>query len=163
MTHSPGDLALTSATGTIRRLQALIAAGWPPPILSAELKAGRTETARLLRSRRVAVRTARRVADLYDRLWDVDPATHGASPKAIALAKARAAAAEWPPPGAWDDDRIDDPSAVPDWTGHCGTTKGVDLHERHGIPLCPPCRGAITRRRLRNEAHERRALFTSRA
>ncbi|OLE25511.1 MAG: hypothetical protein AUG49_10585 [Catenulispora sp. 13_1_20CM_3_70_7] len=163
MTNQPSDLTLTSATGTVRRLQALITAGWPPPILSAELLAGRTEAARLLRARRVAVRTARRVADLYDRLWDIDPAAHGATQEAIRRAKARAEAARWAPATAWDDDRIDDPCAVPDWTGHCGTTKGVDLHHRHDIPLCPPCRAAINRRRLRNEARERRALSAAHA
>jgi hypothetical protein len=123
----------------------------------------RSETARLLRARRVIVRTARRVADLYARLWDIHPGTHGATPEAIEQTKARARAAGWAPATAWDDDRIDDPTAVPDWTGHCGTVRGAALHDDHDIPLCPPCRGALTRRRLRNEAHERRALSTTRA
>lgn len=163
MTGRPGDLALTCATGTRRRLQALVVAGWPPPRLSAELGAGRTEAARLLRSRKVAVRTARRVAALYDRLWNVDPATCGATREGIRRAKARATAAGWAPASAWDDDRIDDPAALPDWTGHCGTAKGVALHAKHDIPLCPPCQGAINRRRLRAEAHARRALTTTHA
>ncbi|MFL5910514.1 MAG: hypothetical protein ACJ768_08125 [Gaiellaceae bacterium] len=158
MTPPIGDLTVTSATGTVRRLQALMAAGWPPPILAAELHLYRSETARLLRARHVAVRTARRVADLYDRLWNIHPGTHGATPEAIARTKERAAAAGWAPATAWDDDRIDDPTAVPDWTGHCGTVRGVAIHDQHGIPLCPPCRAAVAARRLRNEARARRAL-----
>lgn len=163
MTSHHSDLSLTGATGTLRRLQALAVAGWPTRCLGAELANARTRVPKLLRERHVTVRTARRVAALYDRLWNVDPATHGATPQEIARVKARAAALGWAPASAWDDDRIDDPAALPDWTGHCGTARGVALHERHDIPLCPPCQGAITRRRLRNEARERRALSTTNA
>lgn len=163
MTPRPSDLALIGATGTVRRLQALAVAGWPSRCLGAQLGNARTRVPKLLRERHVTVRTARRVAALYVRLSTVDPATHGATPEEIARVKARAAALGWAPASAWDEDRIDDPAALPEWTGHCGTTKGVALHERHGIPICPPCQGAITRRRLRNETHRLRALSTARA
>lgn len=163
MTSRPTALALTGATGTVRRLQALAVAGWPSRCLGAQLGANRTRVPKLLRERHVTVRTAHRVAALYDRLWNVDPATLGATPEEIDRVKARAAALGWAPASAWDDDRIDDPAALPNWTGHCGTARGVALHDRHGIPLCPPCQGAITRRRLRNEAHQLRALSTARA
>lgn len=49
----------------------------------------------------------------------------------------RAAREGWAPPGAWDD--IDDPNAVPDWTGHCGTDRGWWAHSTNNIPTCPPC------------------------
>jgi len=163
MTSQPSDLTLIGASGTHRRLQALAAAGWPTRCLGTELGAARTRVPALLREHRVTVRTARRVSALYVRLASVDPATRGARPEEIARAKARAAAARWAPASAWDDDSIDDPTATPEWTGHCGTARGVALHEKHGIPICPPCQGAITRRRLRNETHRLRALSTARA
>ena len=49
--------------------------------------------------------TARKVADLYDQLWDQP----GNRAKSINLARARG----WALPLAWDDDEIDDPAATP--------------------------------------------------
>ncbi|MFI8531760.1 hypothetical protein ACIGMX_16160 [Streptomyces aquilus] len=163
MTASQSDLAQTDATGTVRRLQALVAAGWPVLYIAAELGMFPTAVSRLMRKRVVTLCTARRVAAVYDRLWAVDPATHGATPKGILRARNLAHAMRWAPAGAWDDDTIDDPAAFPDWTGHCGTTRGIDLHARHSIPLCPPCEAALKRRRLRNQAHALRALSATRA
>ncbi|UPZ27711.1 hypothetical protein MUK60_07665 [Streptomyces sp. LRE541] len=52
----------------------------------------------------------------------------------------RAAAEAWAPPGAWDD--IDDPAAIPDWTGYCGTDRGYWTHQRQQLPMCPRCETA---------------------
>jgi predicted DNA-binding protein (UPF0251 family) len=52
----------------------------------------------------------------------------------------RAAAEGWAPPGAWDD--IDDPNAMPDWTGHCGTNHGYWLHRHQQIAVCTRCQTA---------------------
>ncbi|MFD4569349.1 hypothetical protein ACFWOX_33930 [Streptomyces sp. NPDC058467] len=158
--HSEEPVA---AAGTIRRVQALGAAGYPQARLANWFGLTEYRLARLLTAATVPVPTARVVAAVFDQLCLADPALHGVDPVSVRRAKARAVAAGWAPVGAWDDDSIDDPAAAPNWTGHCGTVRGVSAHIDHGIPLCPPCRGAEERRRLRNVAHERRALFATRA
>lgn len=153
-THIPG-------AGTTRRLQALVAVGWPQVHLAEDLGWTSNNFSVLIVSTTVTVRTARAVYSLYDRLWNVDPLSHGASPGGIARAKKRAAEARWAPPAAWDDERIDDTAAFPDWTGRCGTAEGYRAHINNHIPICPPCReaGAVQRaeRTARTKARELRA------
>ena len=48
----------------------------------------------------------------------------------------------WAPPGAWDDDQIDDPQAHPEWTGECGTDRGYWVHRRQQLPMCTRCETA---------------------
>lgn len=151
------------SAGTVRRVQALGTVGYPLGCLADWLGLAESQLTQLLAVAAVPVTAARLVAVLYDRLCFTDPVTHGIEPVSVRRAKEHASAEGWAPVGAWDDDTIDDPSAVPEWTGYCGKARGVDLHERHGIPLCPPCQAALYRRRLRNAAHERRALSTSQA
>ncbi|MEU0589908.1 MULTISPECIES: hypothetical protein [Streptomyces] len=107
--------ARIDGTGTRRRLQALIANGWPQLRLGEEMG---VRHHRIIwdhvRQDVVAADTARRVRDLYDRLWNVDPASRGVAPRYVGQAKQLAAANGWPPPGAWDDDYIDSPAATPD-------------------------------------------------
>lgn len=155
--------AMVAAAGTVRRVEALGTVGYPLGCLADWLGLTESQLTQLLDAVAVPATAARLVAVLYDRLCFADPATQGADPASIRRTKERAAAEGWAPVGAWDDDTIDDPSAIPEWTGHCGKARGVDLHERHGIPLCPACQAALYRRRLRNTAHERRALSTSQA
>lgn len=107
--------ARVDGTGTRRRLQALIANGWPQMRLGHELG---IKHHRLIwdhvRQDVVAADTARKVRDLYERLWNVDPAIRGVSPRFASEARARAVANGWVPPAAWDDDYIDSPAATPD-------------------------------------------------
>ncbi|MFE4697253.1 hypothetical protein ACFRIC_09185 [Streptomyces sp. NPDC056738] len=146
------DVIMVSAAGSIRRLQALAVAGWPIARLARETGLTPYRLARLMAATAIPVETARTVAAVYARLATASPGLCGVSHIYARAARERAAAARWAPHGAWDDDTIDDPDARPEWTGHCGTTRGADLHERDGIPLCPPCEDALYRRRLRNEA-----------
>jgi hypothetical protein len=89
---------------TQRRIRALAAIGWPFSELSRHLGfRGKEYPQQLLRRPRVNVATARKVADLYDRL----SMTPGPSQEA----RTRAAAKGWAPPLAWDD--IDDPHETP--------------------------------------------------
>lgn len=98
------------ATGTRRRLQALVAIGWPQSRLGQRLGVDPSNMNALLTRSRVTAATARAVAALYDELWDTPaPQSPGAT-----RARRHAAARGWPPPLAWDDDTIDDPEAVPD-------------------------------------------------
>jgi hypothetical protein len=139
------------ATGTTRRLRALAAAGWPLQRIAEAMGWTPNNISVLVSASTVTVRTARLVRTVYNRLWNVDPATHGASLPGISHAKARAEQERWAPPAAWDDDTIDDPAAFPDWTGLCGTPPGHTVHRNHRIPMCEPCRTAYNayRRDLR--------------
>jgi transcriptional regulator with XRE-family HTH domain len=111
--------ALVDGTGTRRRLQALVAMGWPQKALSRRLGLDRNTVNDQVNSYTPAHgSTARAVRDLYDELWNVDPLQAGVGKRWVAEAKALAKARGWAPPGAWDDDYIDSPAAVPDVGEH---------------------------------------------
>ncbi len=129
---APENLAATAAVeaaGTRRRLQALVAVGWSGRVLATLLPMEPAHLNRILRGRpTVAAATARRVRQLYDKLWDQPPpqATRG---QRISAARARAHAARqnWPPPLAWDDDTIGDPAARPHPWRRPHTHRSADL------------------------------------
>lgn len=146
------------AAGTIRRVQALGVAGWPVARLARETGRSPAQLVRLMTATTVPVATARAVAAVYARYSTTSPGLCGVPAMHARAARAHATAKGWAPHWAWDDDTIDDPAAIAEWTGHCGTARGVGLHARHDIPLCPPCQGALERRLLRNQARELRAL-----
>lgn len=107
--------ARVDGTGTRRRLQALVANGWPQMRLGHELGVKHHRVIwDQVRQDVVSADTARKVRDLYDALWNVDPASRGIALRYITQAKRIAAAHGWAPPGAWDDDYIDSPAATPD-------------------------------------------------
>jgi hypothetical protein len=108
-----GSATVIAATGTHRRLQALVAAGWPQHHLALRLGMTDSNFGDALRRDRTIVRTARAVRGLYDDLWRAGPSEHGASPAGVTRARRHAAAQGWAPVGAWDDDTIDDPAAEP--------------------------------------------------
>jgi hypothetical protein len=100
------------ATGTRRRLQALIAVGWPAELLAAQLGRRPGSLQRSMTSRSVTAHTAQDVAALYKQLWDVPPPRLTGEQRAAAdAAQAHAAAQGWLPPLAWDD--IDTDSTPP--------------------------------------------------
>jgi hypothetical protein len=148
---APGLLAgavNTGATGTRRRLQALVAAGWPQSHLAARLGMNSSNFGNTLRWPRVLVSTDRAARALYDELWNADPCEHGVLLSSYTRARVHAAQRGWAPVGAWDEGSIDDPDAFPDWTGSCGTAKGARAHYHHGIlPVCAPCRNAAAAER----------------
>ncbi|MCW2496332.1 helix-turn-helix transcriptional regulator [Jatrophihabitans sp.] len=117
-TLAPG--AVVEPTGTYRRLQALVAIGWSQSKLARQL--GFTPanfTAIVHGRRRVTTKTARRVVELYNALWSTAPAEKHHRDK-IAASRSRNYAAHlgWLPPMAWDEDSIDDVTAVPNATGY---------------------------------------------
>jgi len=100
-------------TGTRRRLQALVAAGWPPVWLYARLGwQGPFFWAVMRRRDRITAKTARAVLVLSGGLWDQPPpqATE-AERQAVARARQLAEGHDWPLPQAWDDETIEDPGA----------------------------------------------------
>lgn len=100
-THRPVD-----ATGSIRRVRALLAVGHKSCDLAAESGVERSVFSDIVNGRVTRVRgtTAARVADVFERL----SMRTGTSVRNIR----RALREGWAPPLAWDED-IDDPAAVP--------------------------------------------------
>jgi hypothetical protein len=104
------------ATGTRRRLQALIALGYPAASLAHRLGADPRRVKCVVRGTTATVTSLMHAAvhDLYDQLWDVRPAEGTlAERKAAAAARALATSKGWPTPMGLDDDRIDDPAYRP--------------------------------------------------
>ena len=92
------------ATGTRRRLQALIAIGWPGELLAAQLGRRASSLHRSMTCESVTACTARDVAILYARLENARPPRATSEQRAAAdAAQAHAAAHGWLPPLAWND------------------------------------------------------------
>jgi len=97
--------ACIDSTGTVRRLQALVAVGYPATGLGERIGVSATNMAHTMRATRVTVRRARQVAVLYEQLSHL--------PGESKRARMRARRQGWAPPLAWDEDTIDDPAASP--------------------------------------------------
>lgn len=108
---------LTPSTGTIRRVQALMATGWPQGYLAGRLGVTNRRISDLLSRDRVTATTAESIAALYNELRDQDPAIHGVKQQTLTLVRNYAAQQGWKDPDYWDDmGRIDDPDFDPDAT-----------------------------------------------
>lgn len=101
-------------TGTRRRLQALVATGWPQMRIAHRMGTNNRIVWTQIRRDVVEVATARNARRVYDELWDADPAAAGVHDRYIQQARSIAARHGWPPPAAWDDGYIDSPAAAPD-------------------------------------------------
>lgn len=101
------NTAMIDATGTRRRLQALLAIGYTSRDLARRLGASGSSTSGLQIAKRSVVRadTARAVAELYRELEN----TPGPSRRAETANRARG----YLPPAWWDEDTIDDPAVEP--------------------------------------------------
>jgi len=142
-----GDRTPVDGTGTRRRLQALVYAGWTQSELARRMGQDQSNFGQTVVGRLVRVATVKATRVLYDELWRVDPVAAGV-PEFRAVAARRIALSNgWAPVGAWDDDTIDDPSAIPDWTGRCGTPSGRRAHYTQRTPVCPACRDAARQAR----------------
>jgi hypothetical protein len=96
--------SLVDGIGTRRRLQALVAIGWPVELLAEDLGRRPGSLRRSMTSQSVTARTARDVAALYQCLWNFSPPRTTDRQRAAAdAARAHAAAQGWLPPLAWDD------------------------------------------------------------
>ena len=104
------------ATGTCRRIQALMTLGWSGAALASRLGVHPSTLVRILQRRNlVQASTYLAVCALYDDLWKTAPPAETREQRTSASqTRARAARNRWMPPGAWDDDSIDDPTAEPD-------------------------------------------------
>jgi hypothetical protein len=92
-----------AATGTRRRLQALIAVGWPHDELAARLGRSSAGLRRSMLSDSVTAQTAQDVSALYEQLWNLRLPQSTEDQRAADAARAFAADRGWLPPLAWDD------------------------------------------------------------
>jgi transcriptional regulator with XRE-family HTH domain len=109
------------ATGTIRRLRALVAIGYAQNDIAKRMGWSATNASKLFigSQTRVTTATARVVAELFDAL----SMTPGPSDRARNHARKHG----WAPPLAWDDDAIDNPAATAD----LGTRQPISFGERY--------------------------------
>ncbi|WP_336642313.1 hypothetical protein [Microbacterium sp. MMO-56] len=115
------------ARGAHRRLQALVARGWSQSKLSDRLGQGRGNFGLMMNRDHVTADLHRRVAQLFDELWDQLPPNEEWRDK-IAYSRTIAYATQrrWLPPLAWDDidNDIEPPVAVEETD-----EEGVDVDE----------------------------------
>ena len=123
--ESLGGGALVDATGTRRRLQALVAIGHSQSALARRLGQLPSNFAAAMTRRQVTAATDRAVRALYDELWDAAPdeSTHRGR---ICASRARNHARERGWPLGWDEPEIDDPAA--------GPAEGWQRSDRTAIP-----------------------------
>lgn len=105
---APGDARDVDATGTVRRVRALVAIGWPLAQLAPRFGLYETALGIIARGERTHVRatTADTIALDYRNLSRL--------PGPSARARNDAVRKGWPSPAAWDEATIDDPAAQPD-------------------------------------------------
>lgn len=100
---------------------------------------------------------AERISDLYAKLENQTPDDLMIPRREQKRCRTQAIRRGYAPRHCWDEDTIDDPKAIPEWTGRCGTAKGYEIHRRekhlfltkraNGTGYqkffgCPPCRAA---------------------
>lgn len=162
---TPDDVYLVPSIGTHRRIQALICAGYSYTFLAE--RAGYKLAVfhrKLVSDARDKIRRtfALEVNALYDDLLGRDPRVEGVTHHGYLYSQALAAKRGFVPGVCWDDDTIDNPEAMPEWTGECGTEEGYRLHLKYDVAvrnwvngpdgahggrirrrvLCAPCRAA---------------------
>lgn len=101
------------ATGSSRRIRALMAIGWPPSHLGHRVGLNPNYVNEVQRTTTTLASTAHAVAVTYNQLWDKNPEHHGVGKQAATRMRNYARTNGWPPPAAWDDDALDDPKRGP--------------------------------------------------
>jgi hypothetical protein len=91
-----------------------MARAWPLEAIAQHAGIEAASIERLLARRKATPEQVRRIADVYERLWDqLPPLGTAAQRQAADDALARARRSRWAPPMAWDDDVLDDPAGRP--------------------------------------------------
>lgn len=134
------------AHGVQRRIEALTTLGFSYKFQSEFLNGSQCDDVKKYvgkqRGKYTHVAQLKLFDDMYKKLRYADPKDFGIPQSAITYVKRKAVERGAPGPGCWDDDKIDVASAIPEWTGACGTMTGWRIHKRDSIPFCEPCREA---------------------
>ncbi len=103
------------ATGTHRRIQALVAIGWPLLHIARQIGMNEQRPEQILRTQRVYVTTRDQISDGYERVAQMRPEDHAVPKHKARHSRDRAKANRWPTPAYWADrmDVIDDPDFEP--------------------------------------------------
>jgi hypothetical protein len=109
------DGARIDETGTIRRMQALATMGWLPVEIAKHTPLSKHTFFNMRPGRRVTAAVARIVRDFYQQYADKPAEECGVRLRSARYARTWAAAKNFAPPIAWDDDTIDDPQAEPNY------------------------------------------------
>lgn len=148
-TATPADGQLVDGTGTARRIQALCAIGWSLTQQASRIGWNVGNFAPLTAIRPIRSTTARKVAAMYEQLSMSPPPASGSSSRARRFALARG----WFPPLAWDDEQLDDPTAMPQLLPPvAGSAPDVDelavqhVMAGHPVPLPADVRDELIRR-----------------
>lgn len=137
-----------SPVGTSRRLRALYAEGFPSSHISRlmgslpENRDHDEQVRNLIKERQKYTHHvyAERVKVIYEKYAGTDPReSAGVTPHGYKCALTYSAREGCAPSWCWDEDTIDDPAAIPEWTGECGTYDGYLIHRREDIKICKPC------------------------
>ncbi|MFJ4808538.1 hypothetical protein [Streptomyces longwoodensis] len=128
------------ATGSTRRVRALSALGYSYTTICAAAGTCPNRVVSIAHGRQPTIRRdlAQRLAAAYRQLANTPPPSTKHTTRTRNMARTKG----WDGPGAWDDDTIDDPAALPEWTGHCGSDRGWWLHRIEDIPTCTRCQAA---------------------
>ncbi len=104
--------SVIDATGTRRRIQALVAMGWSLNALGPRLGFHPRRLTDFLHADRVLASTAARIADGYRVAQTLDPEACGVPKRSVSMSRNLAAREGWHGPMAWDN--IDDPDCKPE-------------------------------------------------
>ena len=104
-----------NAIGARRRVQALVARGWPLGHIARRVGISGNHMRLLIAQPRLYGRTAQAIANVYDDLRTRKPTRNGVAPTQAKRARARAERQNWPTIAYWADrmDVIDDPDFEP--------------------------------------------------
>lgn len=115
VTISDRTLGRIDGTGTRRRIQALVAIGWPINHVARHAGMFDENAASIMRRTWVYVSTAKAIEEAYETLRRRTPTKYGVPKPHAAAAKNRAARRNWPTPKYWDGRPIDDPDFEPQY------------------------------------------------
>lgn len=107
----PTPKALVPSVGTVRRVQALRAIGWPAQELADRAGISRHAIGMLLHQDVVQAATHARIVEVYDDLHDQDPRRWGVDAVTVDRAVRAARRRKWLAPNSWTGVNMDDPAA----------------------------------------------------
>lgn len=130
-------------TGTRRRLQALQADGFSLTLIAELLGQAKSSIGKMCKGDKavhfVHFKTYQAVDETFRKLSGTRPEDYGQTAYQIGRAKGAARRNGFAPSHCWDEDTMDDPAALPEWTGECGTIEGALIHLRDNVPMCDRC------------------------
>lgn len=150
--EEPDPTAWVAPTGTVRRISSMWHDGFTLDFQAERMGVQKNHLQRLILGVKgrghVTYRMAKSVAELYGKLAGCEPQEFGIPDRSVRYCRTFALKKGAVPRSCWDADTIDDPEAIPEWTGRCGTEEGYRIHLRDGIPVCSACKPKAVKKHL---------------